>query len=398
MSRLAFHDGVTSVAIRARPRPEAFAAWILAGGIAMLAPGAARAADVVSFTPAETARILAHGPWPPPPTRDPSNRGSGKPEAIALGERLFFSPRLSGNAGVLCASCHEPWRGFTDGRPRALGLEVVDRNTPTLENVRLYRWFGWDGANDTLWAQSIRPLLDPREMASSPDRIAALVRGDPELRGAFTAAFGAPPADDEAVLAGVGKALAAYQETLESGRTPFDELRDALARADTGAVARYPAPARRGLRIFVARNCASCHAGPNFTDGAFHAVGTASRRPNGTPDTGRQDGIRKLLANRFNLLGRHGDDPSDARAAGTRGASREKNVAGAFRTPGLRDVAITAPYMHDGSLVTLCQVAERHPRGQTRLSAAERSDLVAFLETLTAAGPRSEDAPTAACR
>ncbi len=401
MSRLAFHDGVTSVAIRARPRPEAFAAWILAGGIAMLAPGAARAADVVSFTPAETARILAHGPWPPPPTRDPSNRGSGKPEAIALGERLFFSPRLSGNAGVLCASCHEPWRGFTDGRPRALGLEVVDRNTPTLENIRLYRWFGWDGANDTLWAQSIRPLLDPREMASSPDRIAALVRGDPELRGAFTAAFGAPPADDEAVLAGVGKALAAYQETLESGRTPFDELRDALARAEPEAAARYPASAQRGLRIFIG-SCASCHAGPNFTDGAFHAVGIASRRQDGAPDTGRQDGIRKLVANPFNLLGRYADEPSHAKAAATREAVKEKNVAGAFRTPSLRDVALTAPYMHDGSLATLCEVAERHPRkrprGQAVPSAAERSDLVAFLETLTAAGPRFEEKPAAACR
>jgi cytochrome c peroxidase len=388
-----------------RTAPEAIqlAAWVLAGGV-MLAPGAARADDAVSFTPAETARILAHGPWPQPATRDPTNRGSGQPEAIALGERLFFSPRLSGNAGVLCASCHEPWRGFTDGRPRALGLATVDRNTPSVVNVRLQRWFGWDGANDTLWAQSIRPLLDPREMASSPDRIAALVRGDPELRGAFTAAFGPPPADDDAVLVGVGKALAAYQETLESGRTPFDELRDALARADPEAAARYPAPARRGLRIFIG-SCASCHAGPNFTDGAFHVVGTASRRQNGAPDAGRQDGIRKLVANRFNLLGSYADDPPHAKAAGTRGAAREKNVAGAFRTPGLRDVTLTAPYMHDGSLATLCEVAERHParrrggaaQGQAILSAAERSDLVAFLETLTAAGPRLEEEPTASC-
>jgi len=392
----------------ARPLPEAIrlAAWILAGGLAMLGPGIARAGDPVSFTPAETARILAHGPWPQPATRDPSNRWSGKPEAIALGERLFFSPRLSGNAGVLCASCHEPWRGFTDGRPRAFGLAAVDRNTPSLANVRLHRWFGWDGANDTLWAQSIRPLLEPREMASSPGRVAALVRGDPELRAAFAAAFGAPPADDEAVLVGVGKALAAYQETLESGRTPFDDLRDALARADPEAAARYPVPARRGLRIFIGTgNCASCHAGPTFTDGAFHDVGTASRRQNGVPDAGRQDGVRKLVANRFNLLGRYADDPSHAKAAGTREAARETNVAGAFRTPGLRDVALTAPYMHDGSLATLCEVAERHPgrrpggaaRGQASLSAAERSDLVAFLETLTGAGPRLEE-PTASCR
>jgi len=217
----------------ARPRPEAIrlAAW-----------------------------ILAHSSWPQPATRDPSNRGSGKPEAIALGEGLFFSPRLSGSAGVLCASCHEPWRGFTDRRPRALGLATVDRNTPSVVNVRLQRWFGWDGANDTLWAQSIRPLLDPREMASSPGRIAALVRDDPELRGAFAAAFGAPPADDNTVLASVGKALAAYQETLESGRTPFDELRDALARrsggrsALSGAGAARPADLHRQLRVLSCRS------------------------------------------------------------------------------------------------------------------------------------------------
>jgi cytochrome c peroxidase len=395
-----------SVATCAPRRPEALGAWILAGALAVLAPSAARAADSAAFPPAETARIVAHGPWPQPATRDPSNRGSGQPAAIALGERLFFSPRLSENRGVLCSTCHEPWRAFTDGRPRAFGLEAVDRNTPTLVNVRLYRWFGWDGANDTLWAQSIRPLLDPREMASSAGYIAALVRSDPELKAAFTAAFGAPPADDDAVLAGVGKALAAYQETLATGRTAFDELRDAIERGDAEAAARYPAPAQRGLRIFIGKgNCASCHSGPNFTDGAFHNVGTASRRQNGTPDAGRRDGIRKLLANPFNLLGRYGDDPSPARVADTRKASGETSAAGAFRTPGLRDVALTAPYLHDGSLATLCEVAERHPRkrpgsagrGQASLSAAERSDLVVFLETLTAAGPRLEEGSTGSC-
>jgi cytochrome c peroxidase len=388
------------------PRPLAvLVARILAVTLAMLAAGAAVGDGVAPFTRAEIVRIVAHGPWPQPATRDPTNRGSGKPEAIALGERLFFSPRLSGNGGVLCSTCHEPWRDFIDGRPRALGLEAVDRNTPSVVNVRLYRWFGWDGANDTLWAQSIRPLLDPREMASSPDRIAALIRGDPELRTAFTAAFGAPPADDDAVLAGVGKALAAYQETLATGRTAFDELRDALARGDAEAAPKYPAPAQRGLRIFIGKgNCASCHAGPNFTDGAFRNVGTASRRPDGTPDAGRRDGIRKLLANRFNLLGRYADSPVPEKAAATRAALEEKDVVGAFRTPGLRDVARTAPYMHDGSLATLCDVVARHPQkrpggaAQASLSARERSDLAAFLDTLTTAGPRLEDGPAAACR
>ena len=105
------------------------------------------------------------------------------------------------------------------------------------------------------------------------------------------------------------------------------------------------------------------------------------------------------MANQFNLLGRYGDEPSHAKAADTREAAKEKNVAGAFRTPSLRDVALTAPYMHDGSLATLCEVVQRHPqKRRANLSTAERTDLVAFLDTLTASGPRFEDAPIAACR
>ena len=124
----------------------------------------ADAKDVSFFDEAEKRRILSHGPWPPPAHRDPSNRVSGNPQAVALGERLFFDPRLSGTGSVLCASCHVPFRAFQDGRPRALGLEEVERNTPTLFNVGFYRWYGWGGGHDSLWSQSIRPLLDPREM------------------------------------------------------------------------------------------------------------------------------------------------------------------------------------------------------------------------------------------
>src|ERR1051325_12237230 len=108
----------------------------------------------------EKARLLLHGPWPP-------QRVSGKPQAIALGERLFFDPRLSGTGSVLCASCHVPFRSFQDARARAFGLTEGERNTPSLVNVGLYHWYGWDGAHDSLWAQSLRPMLDGREMASS---------------------------------------------------------------------------------------------------------------------------------------------------------------------------------------------------------------------------------------
>ena len=359
---------------------------MLAGLAMAVCPAPSVAAAPLPFTPAEIERILAHGPWPLPAKRDPSNRVSGKAEAVVFGERLFFSPSLSGTGSVLCASCHEPWRGFADGRARGFGIEQVDRNTPSVVNVRHQRWFGWDGAHDSLWAQSIRPLLDPREMRSSAAQVAAALRRDADLSRLYANAFGAGlPADDETLLVDVGKALAAYQETLGGERTAFDDFRDALARGDAAVAARYPLPAQRGLRVFLGKGgCASCHAGPNFSDGMFHRSGVRSRLENGEPDTGRQRGIGKLLASRYSLLGPFSDDPSRETAAGTLQAAAERDAAGAFRAPGLRDAALTAPYMHDGSMATLCEAVLHHPGDN--LSTGERGDLLAFLRTLTAAG------------
>ena len=367
---------------------------------AALHPAQATAQDVLQFTPQEIERILAHGPWPPPAVRDPSNRVSGNARAVALGERLFYSPRLSGTGGVLCASCHEPWRAYTDGRSRGIGVEPGERNTQSVVNVRLNRWFGWDGANDNLWAQSIRPLLARHEMRSSAAHVAALLRGDPELSPLYRAAFGAPlPANDEALLVDAGKALAAYLETLVSGRTPFDDFRDALARGDRAAAARYPLRAQRGLRIFVGKGgCARCHAGAGFSDGAFHRSGIASLRQSGAIDSGREDGIRKLLTSRYNLLGAFSDERARASAQRTREAALEQQTAGAFRTPGLRQVTLTAPYMHDGSLATLCELLRRHP-AEVALTAEERDDVRAFLDTLTEADARRfAGADGSACR
>lgn len=363
--------------------------------------------DLLSFTEPELRRIRSFGPWPLAASPDPSNRVSGRPDAIALGERLFFSPRLSGSSSLLCASCHVPWRHGTDGRARALGLREVDRNTPTLENVRLQRWFGWDGANDSLWAQSVRPMLDAREMGSSAPNVAALLRGDAELAGMYGRAFGAGiPADDEAVLVDVGKALAAFQETLSSERTPFDDFRDALARGDLKLAAGYPLEAQRGLRLFIGKaNCATCHAGPAFSNGEFHDTGITYFIAGGGVDAGRHGGIQKLLANRHNLLGRFNDDPSRATATSTRHVALQPRNFGEFRTPGLRNVALTAPYMHNGSLPTLCAVADHyseinedrlHADGERilkplRLSPGEKNDLVAFLRSLSSKGSELPD-------
>lgn len=341
--------------------------------------------DGPPLRPDELASIGSLGPWPPAAAGDASNRVSGRAEAAALGEALFHSTRLSTVGGLRCASCHEPWRHFTDGRARALGAESGARNTPSLLNVRLQHWFGWDGANDSLWSQSIRPMLDVREMRSNAAHVAQALREDEILKRLYALAFGhAPPADDETALVDAGKALAAYQETLTSDRTPFDAFRDALARADGPAVQRYPVAAQRGLRLFIGRGrCNACHAGPNFSDGEFHRSTIVSKLHDGTDDSGRALGLEKLLASPYARNGRFSDEVHAAR-----GPAPQPAQAGAFRTPGLREVSTTAPYMHDGSFANLCDALQPHAalegRPMPALTLAERRDVVAFLRTLSA--------------
>jgi len=355
-------------------------ALALAAGLCL-----ALANDLPPWRPDELASIASLGPWPPPPVRDASNRVSGRAEAAALGEVLFHSTRLSTVGGLRCASCHAPWRHFTDGRARALGAEPGARNTPSLLNVRQQHWFGWDGANDSLWAQSIRPMLDAREMRSDAAHVAQALRDDETLKRLYALAFShAPPTDDETALVDVGKALAAYQETLTSERTPFDAVRDALARGDVDAVQRYPAAAQRGLRLFIGSGrCIACHAGPNFSDGEFHRSPITSTLHDGSVDSGRVLGLKKLVASPYARDSRFNDEAGAARKPASQPAE-----AGAFRTPGLREVSTTAPYMHDGSIANLCDALRPHAalEGQPMpaLALTERRDVVAFLRTLSA--------------
>jgi len=355
------------------------------------------------FTAEERRKILRHGPWPPPAAPDPSNRVSGRPAAIAFGRALFFEARLSLSGTISCATCHRPDRGWTDGRARSRGHEAVDRNALSLFNLRFNRWFGWDGAQDNLWAQNLRPLLDRREMGVGPAGAARLVRTDRRLACGYRQAFGsAPGADNQRVFVDLGKALAAFLETVVTGSTPFDDFRDALARNDAAGQARYPAAAKRGLRLFVGRgNCAFCHFGPAFTNGEFADAGVPHFAISRRADPGRFGGIRKLRKSSYTLLGRFNDDPARSTAIKTRHVRLAHSNFGEFRVPGLRNAALTAPYMHAGSLKTLAGVVrhystldeERLHAGGERilrrldLSAQEQADLVAFLETLTEREP-----------
>jgi cytochrome c peroxidase len=382
---------------------------------------------LLDFSEDERRVILQHGPWPPPPARDPSNRVSGSPEAIAFGEKLFFDPRVSGR-NVSCATCHVPEKGWADGRKVGMGMVEVDRNTPSVHNVGFQRWFGWDGANDNLWAQSVRPMLDAREMGSTERNVAELVRKDADLACRYRKAFGAAPApdDDEGVVVNAGKALAAFQETLVTGRTPFDEFRDALARGDRAAAARYPQDAQKGLRIFAGKgNCSLCHFGPNFTHGEFHEIGIPVFKKGGGVDWGRYEGIKLVRATRFNLLGAYNDDPKSAPGTATRHVALIPQAFEQFKVPTLRNVALTAPYMHNGHLDTLAQVVRHYSEidptllhvahvyfdplvpdaiptdtllKPLKLSSIEISYLVSFLETLTDAESRAPRKPIPACR
>ena len=394
----------------ARGQPASVRAGSLPGGTIGIpgqtgtAPGhgigaAGRTEEVPDWSETEIRQLALHGPWPPPAVHDPSNRVSGKSTAITWGAALFADPRLSAPGTVACATCHDPQRAFTDGRPRALALAEGTRNTPGLLDSGGRRWYGWDGANDSLWAQSLRPLVDPREMGGSVATVAARVRAEPDLRAGYRAAFGRrPPKDDEALFVDVGKALAAYQETLVSTRSPFDDFRDALVRGDRAGVDRYPAAAQRGAKLFVGRGrCNLCHGGPLFTNGEFHDTGIGYFVAPGQVDAGRHGGIFKLRASPYNLLGRWNDDKGRSTAVSTRFVAPDHRNFGEFKVPPLRGVARTGPYMHAGSLPNLRAVVRHyseldenrlHADGEAilkplRLTDAEVDDLVAFLESLS---------------
>lgn len=353
----------------------------------------------VAFTDDEAALILSHGPWPVEMPADPSNRVSGKADAIAFGRVLFESPALSVDRGRSCATCHEKQRDFTDGRPRGVGIAVVDRNTPALHNMRLNRWYGWDGKSDSLWAQSIAPILDPRELGMTPETLHIRIAETPGLAAGYRKIFGAAPSahDAETAMVNVAKAMAAYQETIVSGKSPFDRFRDALAAADAAGIAAYPDSAKRGLKLFVGRGrCDLCHFGPNFTNGEFHDIGLPHFPAPGRVDKGRYGGIQLLRKSPFNLLGAYNDDRTRATAGFTRHLRLTPKNWGEFRVPSLRNAARTAPYMHDGSRATLEDVVDHyseipedrlHQDGEKllkplNLTDGEKADLVAFLRTL----------------
>lgn len=308
------------------------------------------------------------------------------PEKVALGRALFDDKRLSADGSVSCSACHQPGRAFTDGRTVAQGARqrAGTRNTPTLINSAYLTSLFWDGRRASLEEQAADPLVNPVEHAlGSHGELLALVRIDDAYVSGFRAAFGVAP--ESIGIDHVVKALAAFERTLVAGDSPFDRYRYG---GDSSALS---VPQVRGLNLFTGRaRCATCHTIEKdhalLTDQEFHTIGIGQ--------AGIQAGLADRAARLVRLSRAERDqsilgDPEVA-ALGRFAVTLKPGDIGRFRTPTLRNVALTAPYMHDGSVPTLAEAVERevYYRGLESgrplvLTPQEKGDLVAFLEALT---------------
>ncbi len=371
-------------------------AGALAGALLFMRTGPARpASGFEEFTAEEVEAILSHSPLGPPPP-DPTNAVADQPGAARLGQMVFFDKRFSREGTVSCATCHDPAKGFGDGEALSTRFPL-DRNVPTLWNTAYNRWWFWDGRADSAWSQALQPLENPREHGFRREHAVRLVRADARLRGAYEAVFGPMPEGPEAdrPFANLGKAVAAYERKLLSRRSAFDVFAEGVRARDPAKAGALSAEARQGLKVFLRAQCRSCHGGPNFTDGEFHDLGIAPLR--GGPAPSRHAGIALAKADPFNGKGAFSDRPGAGAAKLDFLAVRPESW-GQVKTPTLRNVAKTGPYMHQGQFATLRAVVRFYSTMDGRIASAghaeailaplrlaptEAAALVAFLESLT---------------
>jgi cytochrome c peroxidase len=281
------------------------------------------------------------------------------PEKANLGKMLYFDTRLSGGNLLPCATCHNPGFGWGDGLPKSVGDEMkeLERRSPTLINAAWGQIFFWDGRAGSLEEQALGPIQSGAEMNMPLSQLKQRLAGIQEYKALFDAAF--PGEAMSPVL--LAKAIATYERTIVSNPSSFDAWIE-------GQEAAISSEAKRGFALFIDKaGCSSCHSGWTFTDDSFHDIGLPG-----------------------NDLGRGKFMPAVVK------------MQHAFKTPGLREITRRAPYMHDGSLPTLEAVVEHYDQGgedrpsrsdlikALGLSVQEKSDLIAFLKTLT-----SDTDPTA---
>lgn len=302
-----------------------------------------------------------------------------------LGERLFHDRRLSADGTISCASCHVPERAFADGLPVAKGIygQNGTRNTPTLWNVAFATAEFWDGRRQSLEEQASDPLMNPREHGLAGDQVLEVIRNDPLYLNDFRSAF---HIDAQAIsLNLIAIALASYERTLVAGNSPFD--RYSYGHEDQA----LSASAIRGLQLFLGRaQCATCHLVGDtyalFTDNLYHSLGVGLKdlQPRLASTTTR---LVNAPPEKLDTL--IGADPAIA-SLGRFVVTRQPRDIGKFKTPSLRNVALTAPYMHDGSVATLQDALDVEVYYRTLetgtpliLTPNEKADLLELLRSLT---------------
>lgn len=386
--------------------------------------------DVV-FTGYEINRLKTFSPLGKLP-RNRTNSYADDPQAAHFGQYLFFDTRFSANGQVSCATCHDPQKDWTDGKTVAVGLDKINRNTQSLWNVAYNRWYFWDGRVDTLWSQALHPIENPKEMGFNRLALAHRIAEDEDLRSAYTAIFGEPPdlsdstrypregrpipdaMDDPAhvswsgmaeadqvvvnrIFSNVGKALEAYQRKLISKDAPFDTFVSGLTEKDPEKWKALPAEAQRGLKIFLGRGqCTMCHFGNNLTDMEFHNIGL-TLNPHVPVDWGREKGIVQVQEDPFNGKSPYSDNTKRRTNQKLLYLRYDEHNIAAFKTPSLRNVAKTGPYMHDGRFDTLEEVLKFYselrgapPIGHreeammpVNLTEAETQEMLALLRSFT---------------
>lgn len=357
-----------------------------------------------------------------------TNRYAGDQRAAALGHKLFFDQRFSSNGEISCSSCHQPDKYFTDGKKVSQGLATVKRNAPTIVGINQSNWFFLDGRADSLWAQALGPLEDPAEHGGNRSQYAHIIYNDEEYREAYEELFGEMPdlADKERfpehaaplrdarssgpwrnmvaedreaitqIFVNMGKAIAAYEHKLRPAPSRFDHFVEALLNDDDHAMERAMDDDEvAGLRLFIGEaNCVICHNGPALSDFEFHNVGTPLVAP-GVFDFGRKVAVQRVRKTPFNCQGRY-NDAQDKSCDELKYINTDAHTTlGTFRTPTLRNVSKTAPYMHAGQYETLEDVVRHYVdppptmmgESDTRalnfdLDEQEQGQLLAFLKAL----------------
>lgn len=279
---------------------------------------------------------------------------------IELGKQLYFDPRLSADNTVSCASCHDPKKGWSNGEATAEGVDGQrgDRSSPTILNSAFHKLQFWDGRSGSLEDQALGPIANPIEMNLPVEEAVKRIKAIDGYAKQFDAVF-----DDGVTAENLAKAIASFERTVVSGNSPYDRFKA----GDESALSEQ---AQIGMKLFFGKaNCSACHAGTHLSDGGFHNLGVG-------------------------FDGKFAD-------AGREAISKMEGDRGSFKTPPLRDIARTAPYMHDGSMKTLEEVVDYYDKGGTandyldeeifelKFTDEKKAALLAFLKE----GLTSDDYP-----